>query len=176
MVDVPKTELFIFYLFTVYFFGFVFSRTFQRRSTQSSHGRSGSQSATSIRFSKLKQPSWAPPRWLFGVVWPIMYTLQAIAVYLIRLNGGWGLDENFGELLTFAILQIVLSAYTILFTISLLLSTIIIYISLFLTIVTTVLFWKIELASGALLIPLILWLAYATALSTTIYRLNKNKK
>lgn len=168
LVDVARTELFILYLLSVYFFAFVFSRNFQQRTRNS-------RSSTRIKFSELKKPKWAPPPWLFGVVWPILYTLQAISVYLIRLQGDWTLDENFWELLIFAILQIVLSVYTILFIRSLLWSTIVVYISWIFSIVTTVLFWPIDNVAGGLMIPLIVWLAYAAALSTSLLSLNRSR-
>lgn len=36
--------------------------------------------ATRERFATLRLPSWAPPAWAFGVVWPILYLLLAVTV------------------------------------------------------------------------------------------------
>lgn len=41
------------------------------------------------RYQYLRQPSWKPPRWVFGVVWPILYTLMGTASWLVWHNGGW---------------------------------------------------------------------------------------
>lgn len=38
------------------------------------------------RYRQLVLPTWAPPTWAFGVVWPILYLLLAVTVgYLLYL-------------------------------------------------------------------------------------------
>lgn len=40
--------------------------------------------ASEARYTELKRPGWAPPAWLFGVVWPVLYLLLAVTIgYLI---------------------------------------------------------------------------------------------
>lgn len=39
---------------------------------------------------KIQKPSWAPPAWMFQVVWTLLYAAQAAASYLlIRSAGKW---------------------------------------------------------------------------------------
>jgi len=38
---------------------------------------------TTAEYETLKQPSWAPPSWLFGPVWTILYAMIAVAGWLI---------------------------------------------------------------------------------------------
>src|SRR5690349_13566540 len=39
-------------------------------------------------YEQLVRPSWAPPQWLFGPVWTILYVLMGIAAWLVwRAHG-----------------------------------------------------------------------------------------
>ena len=40
-------------------------------------------------YNNLKQPSFRPPNWLFGVAWTILYTLMGVSSYLIYEDGGF---------------------------------------------------------------------------------------
>jgi benzodiazapine receptor len=44
-------------------------------------------SAASIRakedYATLRQPSWAPPGWVFGPVWTVLYTMMTLAAWLV---------------------------------------------------------------------------------------------
>lgn len=44
-------------------------------------------------YAQLEQPSWAPPAWLFGPVWTVLYALMAISVWLIWRHGGFRLQR-----------------------------------------------------------------------------------
>lgn len=43
-------------------------------------------------YGRLAQPSWAPPGWLFGPVWTVLYAGIAFAGWRIWLAGGWSTD------------------------------------------------------------------------------------
>jgi benzodiazapine receptor len=64
------------------------------------------------------RPCFAPPSWLFGVVWSVLYTLSGIAAYLVRIEGGpWtsgsGSSGNLAALILYSVLQVVLASYSI---------------------------------------------------------------
>src|SRR5512141_413202 len=40
-------------------------------------------------YAALSRPAWAPPAWLFGPVWTLLYTLMAIAAWLIWKEKGF---------------------------------------------------------------------------------------
>ncbi|MEU3456379.1 TspO/MBR family protein [Micromonospora sp. NPDC006766] len=41
-------------------------------------------------YARLEQPSWAPPPWLFGPVWTVLYAQIAVAGWLAWRQSGWG--------------------------------------------------------------------------------------
>src|SRR3954453_17172930 len=44
---------------------------------------------TSAEYQNLDQPSWAPPSWLFGPVWTVLYAMIAVAGWLVWRRTGW---------------------------------------------------------------------------------------
>ena len=39
-------------------------------------------------YARLEKPAWAPPGWLFGPVWTVLYALMGIAAWLVAGNAG----------------------------------------------------------------------------------------
>jgi benzodiazapine receptor len=123
-------------------------------------------------YDQLIRPDWAPPGWLFGPVWTILYLLMAMAAWLVWLNvGKRGAKFSLGIFL----LQLVFNAlWPWLFFVwnlgfwafaeILLLWTLIL--------VTLLLFWKTRPLAGVLLTPYLLWVSFASALSWSIWQLN----
>src|SRR5690349_22905840 len=44
---------------------------------------------TAAEYQNLDQPSWAPPSWLFGPVWTILYAMIAVAGWLVWQRVGF---------------------------------------------------------------------------------------
>lgn len=129
---------------------------------------------TSTYYSQLIKPGFAPPGFVFPIVWTILYTLMGISAYLITkkgynlykikdamfyywlqlaLNFLWsilffGLDLRFASLVTIAILIIVLC-------------------------VMIYKFYKINKISGLMNLPYLIWLVYAFLLNYFIWMINK---
>ncbi|MGA1129879.1 MAG: TspO/MBR family protein, partial [Chthoniobacterales bacterium] len=40
-------------------------------------------------YAQLVKPAWAPPAWLFGPVWTLLYVAMALAAWLVWRQGGW---------------------------------------------------------------------------------------
>ena len=124
-------------------------------------------------YATLNKPSFAPPNWLFGPVWTLLYLMMGIAFYLIwRL--GWKKKENkeagisFGwQLLLNALWSPVFfglrSPEVALFLIVLMWGMILVTIKKFLPISRT---------AGYLLLPYLLWVSFATLLNGAIVLLN----
>ena len=45
---------------------------------------------TTDEYANLRQPGWAPPSWLFGPVWSLLYAMIAVAGWLVWRRVGFG--------------------------------------------------------------------------------------
>ncbi len=123
-------------------------------------------------YAELLKPAWNPPGWLFGPVWTLLYTLMAVAAWLIWKQGGWKAQKR---ALSLYLLQWALNAlWTPLFfglhrpglaVLELLLLDVAV-------LATIRAFWQVRRAAAWLLIPYACWIAFATALNVAIWRLN----
>lgn len=128
----------------------------------------------STYYSQLIKPGFAPPSFIFPIVWTILYILMGISAYKIMkkgyelpkvkdamfyywlqlgLNFIWsilffGMDLRFTALVTLAVLFIVV-------------------------VVMTVKFAKLDKKAAYLNIPYIVWLLYALALNYFIWMINR---
>ena len=131
----------------------------------------GSQFPAQPYFSELTKPSWAPPPWLFGPVWSTLYLLMGIAAWLVWTSS----DARRRSALTVFVIQLVLNAAWswIFFGLKNPGAALIEIVALLIAIViTTALFWRIRRAAGALMIPYVAWVTFATVLNATLWRLN----
>ena len=124
-------------------------------------------------FEQIAKPPLSPPGWLFPVVWTILYVLMGIASYLIytaKYSAGMA-----GNALLFYMLQLILNFFwSIIFFNweAYLFAFIWLIVLLALIIVTTVKFYRISRPAAYLMIPYILWVAFAGYLNLGIYLLN----
>jgi tryptophan-rich sensory protein len=123
-------------------------------------------------YGQLTQPAWAPPGWLFGPAWTTLFTLMAIAAWLVWRSGGF--REN-RIALTLFLVQLSLNAlWSWLFFAwnrGALAFVDIIVLWLFI-VATLVSFWRANRLAGALLIPYVLWVSFAAALNYSVWQLN----
>src|SRR4051812_19178085 len=49
---------------------------------------------TSDEYQSLQQPDWAPPSWLFGPVWTVLYAMIAVSGWLVWRRTGWSTPLN----------------------------------------------------------------------------------
>ena len=124
-------------------------------------------------YSELIKPAFAPPPWLFAVVWPILYLLMGIASYRIWMMRRY--DKNAKKALFYYGLQLFIN-FTwsiIFFGMNMIgLSVICIIILLGLIIITTRIFDKIDKIARNLMIPYIIWVMIAMVLNISIWRMN----
>jgi tryptophan-rich sensory protein len=123
-------------------------------------------------YAALSRPAWAPPSSVFGPVWTVLYVLMAIAAWLVWKEKG--LRDGLAPLGLFAI-QLALNAlWSWLFFAWQrgLLAEIEIVLLLGSIALTIVAFWRVRPLAGALLLPYLAWVAYASALTFVLVRRN----
>jgi tryptophan-rich sensory protein len=123
-------------------------------------------------YEALAKPTWTPPGWLFGPVWTLLYTLMAVAAWLVWREAG--LSGARWALGLFALQLVLNAAWTPLFfglhrpgwafaEIC----------ALFIAITaTTAAFFARSPAAGTLMLPYLGWVGFAAALNFAIWRLN----
>ena len=123
-------------------------------------------------YATLERPTWNPPSWVFGPAWTLLYIMMAVAAWLVWREGGWKTQRR---PLTLYLVQGLLNAiWTPLFfglhqpgwafaEILVLLVTIL---------ATGVMFWRVTVVAGLLLVPYALWTTFAAVLNFTIWQLN----
>ncbi len=119
-----------------------------------------------------EKPFFMPPGWLFPIAWTILYTLMGISAYLIdeatQLH-----DKKLAFILYYLQLFFNFVWSFIFFNVgNYLFAFIWIIILLVLIIATTIQFNKINPKAAYLMIPYILWVAFATVLTFSVYLLN----
>lgn len=121
-------------------------------------------------FEALAKPPLSPPGWLFPVVWTVLYLLMGLASYIVLTSGkssglaiiayGAQLFFNFFWSIIFFGREMYLFAFVWLVILWLLILT------------TTILFYKNTKVAGYLMIPYLIWVAFAGYLNLAIYLLN----
>lgn len=123
-------------------------------------------------YRDLVRPSWAPPDWLFGPVWSVLYTLMGVAAWLVwRARGFNGARK---ALLVFVVQLAANALWTWLFFVWrqgwLAFAEILLLLALILA--TIALFWRVSRLAAVFLFPYLLWVSFASALTLSTWRLN----
>ena len=123
-------------------------------------------------YGLLSQPVWAPPPWLFGPVWTLLYAMMAVAAWLVWRQGGILANRH---ALALYLTQLVFNALWswLFFAWQLGAWAFADIILLWLLIAATLVsFWRVSKPAGALLVPYLLWVTFAAALNHSLWRLN----
>lgn len=123
-------------------------------------------------YGQLVQPAWAPPATVFGPVWTVLYALMAIAAWLV-----WRSDRSAptrAALWLFAAQLLLNALWSWLFFAwhqgAWAFADI---VALWILLVATlVAFWRVRPLAGALLVPYLLWVSFASALNYSVWQLN----
>ena len=123
-------------------------------------------------FDALQKPSFMPPGWAFGVVWPILYALLGIALAMILAEPP---SPRRQAALTLFFIQLVLNfAWSPIFFAGhdITLAKLVIFVMAMIAAVAAGQFWRLRPLAGALMIPYLAWLIFAAMLTAAIENLN----
>ena len=124
-------------------------------------------------YEAMMKPSFAPPSWVFPVVWGILYTLMGISLYLVTKDG---LNKpGVSDAIFYFAISLILNFFwtPIFFKWKLILLALIwLVVMIIFAIITAYKFYNINEWAGYLWIPYILWLLFALALNIAYYVLN----
>jgi len=122
-------------------------------------------------FPLLLKPSWNPPSWVFGPVWTTLYVLMGLAAWRAWRAGGPAAPR----LVRLYFVQLFFNAlWSVLFfglkQPSWALADILVLWGLLVWLQVGL--WRSDRVAGALWVPYVLWVSFATALNAAIVRLN----
>jgi tryptophan-rich sensory protein len=123
-------------------------------------------------YAQLSRPSWAPPAWLFGPVWSLLYIMMGVAAWLVWRKHG--LPGAASALKLFVIQLIANALWTWLFFVwhqgALSFAEIVV---LWLLVASTIVaFWRLHRLAALMLVPYLAWVSFASALTFSLWRLN----
>jgi len=123
-------------------------------------------------YAGLVKPSWAPPGWLFGPVWSVLYVLMGTAAWLVWRRTGWSGAR--GALTLFLVQLVVNASWSWIFFAgrrgALALADIVLLLGLI--VATMFAFARVHGLAAILLVPYLVWVMFATALTYAIWRGN----
>jgi tryptophan-rich sensory protein len=123
-------------------------------------------------YASLKKPSWNPPGWVFGPVWTALYTMMAVAAWLVWKRAGFA---AYRRPLTLFLVQLALNAIWTPLFFGLhwpgvaFFEMLLLWVAIAATIAT---FWRVNRGAAWLLIPYLAWVSFAAVLNFTLWRLN----
>lgn len=123
-------------------------------------------------YQQLARPDWAPPGWLFGPVWSVLYALMGVAAWLVWRARGFAGARS--ALLLFVVQLGANALWSWLFFAwhQGALACAEILLLWLLIVATLVSFWRIRPLAGALLLPYMLWVSFAAVLCYAMWKGN----
>jgi translocator protein len=123
-------------------------------------------------YAQLLRPAWAPPAWAFGPVWSVLFTMMAVAAWLVWCEQ----DAPQRKLaLTLFVSQLVANALWSWFFFAWRLGAWAFADALLMWVLiaaTTALFWSIRRLAAVLMLPYLAWVSLAIALTWSTWRTN----
>lgn len=121
-------------------------------------------------YNTLAKPPFNPPAWVFAPVWTVLYFAIAVAGWRIYSRLGWVRPMNWW-VAQLALNGIWSPLFFGLHTIAAALGDIVLL--LVAVVITTAQFFRRDRIAGLLMTPYAVWVSFATALTASIWHLNK---
>lgn len=123
-------------------------------------------------YPHIAKPVWTPPTWVFPPVWISLFTLMAVSAWIVWRQGGFAAAKlplalflvqlalaSVWSAIFFALERPDLAAFEI----------VVLWVMIVLTCIA---FWKKSRGAALMLVPYLLWITYAAALTIQIARMN----
>ena len=125
-------------------------------------------------YPTLVKPSFNPPAWVFGPVWTALYFMMGVAAFIVWRQG-IGADGVRVALVVFVVQLALNGLWSILFFGMqspgwALVEIVVLWLAIG---VTIRLFWVVVPTAGALLLPYMAWVSFATVLNASLWWLNR---
>lgn len=122
-------------------------------------------------YESIQVPSFAPPGFVFPIVWTILYILMGISCFLVYEDG---FEKNKEALIVYGVQLAFNFAWSIIFFKyrAFLFAFVWLIILWILIVLMIAKFYKVNKCAGYLQIPYLLWVTFAGVLNFTIYQLN----
>lgn len=123
-------------------------------------------------YAALEKPSWNPPNSVFAPVWTTLYVLMGVAAWLVWRQVGLSRGR---VALGMFLFQLVLNALWSYLFFGLqrpgfaLVEIVFLWVAI---LTTTMAFWRVSRPAGALLLPYLAWVSFASVLNLQLWRLN----
>lgn len=123
-------------------------------------------------YQELNKPSWAPPAWVFGPVWTILFALMATSAWLVVK--GRALSRSRVELALYGTQLVLNAAWTWLFFHWNLGAAAFVDVLILLVMValTARAFYRVKPLAGWLMVPYVAWVSFASALTFAVWQGN----
>ncbi len=125
-------------------------------------------------YAELARPAWAPPAWLFGPVWTLLYAMMGVAVWLVWMRSG--LAGGRTAIVLFIVQLIANALWSWLFFAWRLGGAAFVEILILWCLIaaTIAAFGRIRKLAAILLLPYLAWVTFASVLNFAIWRMNPN--
>ncbi len=141
-------------------------------------GVSGGFTAREVRgwYRTLSRPSFAPPNWVFGPVWTLLYLMMAVAAWLIWMSPAAVSGAGKSLAITLFLVQLALNfAWSWLFFARhrigwALIEIVVLWVAILATVLA---FRGISPLAAGLLLPYLAWVTFATALNAGYWQSNR---
>ncbi|MBP6633127.1 MAG: tryptophan-rich sensory protein [Kofleriaceae bacterium] len=132
----------------------------------------GAWTPPSAWYAGLAKPSFTPPGWLFGPAWTVLYVLMAVGAWMVWRQAGPGRRAR--PLALYGVQLALNAAWTpVVFGAHQLGWGLVTIVAMWLAIALTIrAFWQVRPLAGALLLPYLAWVTFATTLNAALWRLN----
>jgi tryptophan-rich sensory protein len=116
-------------------------------------------------YYSLNRPSWQPPSWIFGIIWPYNFIMLGVASFVVSRNLSRTLILTWLAFFALSVLAALLWSYLFYSPHNLVGAAIALVTAAILTIPITVITFRVSIGYGLALLPYQIWVAIASSLA-----------